>query len=178
MTKNHEHIDPDQGITETIFESLFRLHYEMLCEHAFIFIRDNQTADDIVQEFFIKFWEKRDKLTIKGSFQSYARQAVRNSCINYINHDSFVERVFTQYRQTQEAETHSEDESLIEDTHKRLRKALLKLPKKCRKIFIMSNVAGLKYAEIAQVLNISINTVKTQIGIAYKIMRKELGSFL
>ena len=75
MTKNHEHIDPDQGITETIFESLFRLHYEMLCEHAFIFVRDNQTADDIVQEFFIKFWEKREKLTIKGSFQSYARRA-------------------------------------------------------------------------------------------------------
>ena len=64
----------------------------------------------------------------------------------------------------------SEEKSL----HLRLERALDKLPEQCRKIFMMNKLEGVKQKEIARVLNLSVNTVETQMGIAYKKLREEL----
>lgn len=155
------------------FEAYFKQHYQELCGYAYKFIRDTQEAEDIVQLFFIKLWENQDSLTIT-SINAYSFRAIRNSCLNSIiknerhqkeSVDTLVDSIVT-YVMDDENQTYS--------YRNKARNAIQKIPAKSRKILLLHCITGLKYQEIAQNLNISMNTVKSQINVAYKIIREEL----
>lgn len=153
------------------FEQLFRENYSLLCNYACRFIADKQAAEDIVQNFFIALWEKRHLSVTTDNFLPYSYRSVKNGCINYIKleiiHDDFYSTLTSEWREQIE-----EDEDF---PHKKeIQDALQKLPEKCRKVFLLKCVRGLKYKEIAEVAGISVNTVKYHLGEAFRIMREEL----
>nr|WP_291924876.1 RNA polymerase sigma-70 factor [Chitinophaga sp.] len=155
------------------FEELFRQHYSFLCATAYYVVEDEDTAKDIVQDFFLYCWDKRAMIQITQNFKSYATRAIRNACLNYLKKNGKI--VFGDpLTMADEAEALPEDDKEREETRNAaLWAAIGRLPIQRQRIFLMSNRDGLKYKEIGEQLNISVNTVKTQIKLAYQYLRKE-----
>lgn len=155
------------------FEELFRLHYTFLCATAFHVLKDEAAAKDIVQDFFLYCWDKRDAIQIRVDFRHYAVRAVRNACINYIKKAGKVSFELPEALEQAVDTSEAEDTEALAGRDAALWAAIERLPTQRRHIFLLSNRDGFKYQDIADQLNISINTVKTQIKLAYQTLRKE-----
>jgi RNA polymerase sigma-70 factor (ECF subfamily) len=67
------------------FEALFKQYYAPLVVYAAKYVGEVETAREIVQDFFVKLYEKREMIRVDTSLKSYLFRSVYNSCINYIN---------------------------------------------------------------------------------------------
>jgi len=160
-----------------VFEQIFREYYPLLCNYARRYTNDRLTAEEIVQDFFCKLWDKHHEIHINTLFGSYLRKAVVNHCLNhfrkldserkFIDHEDNMEEIHG----TNDHESNGELDALIA-------KALLELPEKRREIFQMSRFEGLKYHEIAEKLDLNIKTVETQMSRSLEFMRKYLKDFI
>ncbi|MEN8115644.1 MAG: RNA polymerase sigma-70 factor [Bacteroidota bacterium] len=158
---------------EKAFEQLFHKYYSHLCLFASKIIEDEIAAEEIVQDFFVKLWEKRDYLSIDTSVKNYFFRSVKNHCLNHIKHNNIKTRHAQQV--IAEAEKNHFNDNFIEvDLAKKLEESIQALPEKRREIFRLSREEGLKYREIAEKLNISIKTVEAQMGLAIKTLREKL----
>ena len=157
----------------TAFNLFFKEYMEKLYLYAVAFVKDRAAAEDIVQDSFIYLWTNRGKINFTGSIYAYLLLAVKNACINYKAHQQVEEK----YRATFQADgTTGEGEEEWEELRNRVMRAIDCLPPKCREIFILGAVEGLKYQEIAHALGISVNTVKTQMKFAYRKVKSQVGS--
>lgn len=165
------------------FESLFKKYYPALCTFAYDFVNRHELAEEIVQDTFMKIWEKFDDLDIQVSEKAYLYRAVQNNCLNYIKQHKVRARYSNELLQQMEsrislfsmASTHSPVEKL---EHAELEilaeKAIRKLPPQCQDVFRLSRFEQLSYPEISRHLGISVNTVKTQMTRALQRLRDEL----
>lgn len=161
---------------EKAFEHLFKAYYGHLCVFATKIVADEISAEEIIQDFFVKLWEKRNKLVIESSLKNYLFRSVKNSCLNHIKH-STIKLKHARYI-IAEAETNHFSDNFIEvDLAKKIEESIQSLPEKRRKIFRMSREEGLKYREIAEKLQLSIKTVETQMGLALKTLRNKLKDY-
>lgn len=163
-----------QGDT-TALEYFFQKYMELLYFRALGYVKDPLVAEDIVQEVYIRFWDNRKKLEITLSVPAYLTRSVVNSCKNYLEHMSVRHRYEQDYQnenQVQEEKLEYDEEEL-EQLRVRLKLFIDSLPEKCREIFILACVEGLKYREVAERLNVSVNTVKTQVKSAYAKLRTD-----
>jgi len=162
---------------EKAFEMLFHQYYGHLCSFATKIIHDDDSAEEIVQDLFVKFWEKREQISIETSLKDYLFRSVKNLCLNFIQHNktkihhaqivlSEVESIF------------SDDDNYPEmDLAFKIEESINSLPEKRKEIFRLSRQDGLKYHEIAEKLNISIKTVETQMSLAIKTLREKLRKY-
>lgn len=157
------------------FEDLFRQHYPALCRIAFYVVEDEEAARDIVQDFFLYCWKKKDELVINVGFQGYAARSVKNASLNYIKRAGRISFEMTDEIAETVADAPDESYETEETRNAALWAAISRLPQQRRNVFLLSNRDGLKYADIAARLDISINTVKTHIKLAYQFLRKECG---
>lgn len=164
------------------YELIFRRYYVSLCGFAMRFVEQPETSEEIVQDIFLKLWEKKAGLTIDTSLKSYLFKAVYNSCNNYLAHAKVRNRYVSLVRESILKHEHAADPVLDSLTYKELdqkiNQAIEDLPAECRKIFKLSRLEGMKYAEIADSLHISIKTVETQVSRALQRLRTELKEFL
>lgn len=161
---------------ESAFEELFHAYYGYLCAFANKIIEDEIAAEEIVQDFFVKLWDKKENLNIDSSIKNYLFRSVKNLCLNYIKHNN----VKTQYARhiITEAENKAYRDNFFEpDLVKKIEQSIESLPEKRRKIFRMSREEGLKYREIAEKLKISVKTVEAQMGLAIKTLRDKLKDY-
>ncbi len=159
------------------FEILFHRYYGYLCLFANKFLNDPINAEEIVQDFFVRLWEKREKLNIDTSVKNYFFRSVKNMCMNVLQH----EKIKAKHAQKVISETEintTEDESFIEfDLAEKIEESIQSLPEKRREIFRLSREEGLKYREIAEKLNVSVKTVETQMSLAIKTLRDKLKKY-
>lgn len=162
-----------QGDTKA-FEYFFKKYMKMLYAYAYGFVKEKETAEDVIQDTFVQFWNNRESITYTGSVYAWLQRSVKNACINHRIHED-VKKKYEQeiLYSTEEGEDWRTVEEL-QQLRQSLFDALDKLPERCREIFIMSCVDGLKYREIAQKIGVSENTVKTQVKVGYKKLRDEL----
>lgn len=158
---------------ESALEFFFKKYVELLYFRALGFVHDQLVAQDIIQEVFIKFWEKRSQLEISYSVSAYLNQSVVNACKNHLEYISVRQRYANKYRQDFDEEENEYDTEELEHLRIRLHQFINTLPDKCREIFILACVEGLKYREVAERLGVSVNTVKTQVKVAYQRLRNE-----
>lgn len=165
---------------EQAFELLFRKYYTRLCGFANKFLNDPEEARNIVQDVFTKIWEGREDIEIDESLKSYIFKVAQNLSLNKLARNKVESRYIEVYKQVYIDNKYiSASESLFEkELENNISVALNKLPAKCRKIFDLSRVEGLKYNEIAEMLQISVKTVEAQMSKALKIMRIELKDYL
>ncbi|NLA50003.1 MAG: RNA polymerase sigma-70 factor [Bacteroidales bacterium] len=157
------------------FESLFRTFYVSLVRYAFSFVRDHDTAEEIVQDVFYRIWAGREKINIKRSLSAYLFRAVHNSCLHLLEHRKVVEKHEKEI--IRERETNPESASdLVEynDLLSAVADVLERLPARSGQIFCMNRFEGLKYAEIAEKLQISVKTVEAGMSRALKEFKKAL----
>lgn len=165
--------------SEAAFEQLFKLHYKALHAYACTILNDNMGAEEIVQQVFLKIWERRERLNIEGSLKAYLYRAVHNDCLNVIKHEK-IKHAYKNFatNQLKNETDHASKKVLLGDLEKKLRIALNELPEQCRTIFQMSRFEELRYQEIADRLGLSVKTIENQMGKALKLMRIKLSEFL
>ncbi len=157
------------------FESLFRSSYVSLVRYAKTIIKDHDTAEEIVQDLFFRLWQDKEKINIASSLNGYLFRAVYNRCLHLISHRKIVEKHVRET--TSEQSSGPEDPSDIlhyRDLQNRIATILGRLPERCGRIFCMNRFEGLKYAEIAEKLSVSVKTVEASMGKALREFRKEL----
>ncbi len=180
MTRQEEQnlFDKIKTGDEKAFEALFRHFYPHLCLYATHVLKNASAAEEIVQELFVRLWEKREKTEIETSVKNYLFRAVKNHCLNYIKHN----QIKNEYSQKILAETDifSADDNFDTQTElfQKIEESIAELPEKRQEIFRLSRQEGLKYREIAEKMNISVKTVETQMGLAIKTLREKLRDFL
>lgn len=160
------------------FESLFNFYCQKLINFSRRYVWDKQTAENIVQDIFLKIWQNRNVLDPSKSIKTYLFAAVKNESLKHLRHADVHKRwaefiSLSQDRAIDPEKTLSENE-----TKKEIENAISSLPEKCREIFTMSKFDKLKYSEIAGILNISIKTVETQMGRALKKLRERLKTII
>ncbi len=168
------------------FEILFRTYYKRMCAYALTFVSQADIAEDIVEDVFIKLWEKRATLNFTGSVSSYLFRSVKNSCINYLT------------REKNRKQTVSENEinllnlkinypvsdnypllDLIgKELEEKIKEEIDKLPAQCKEVFNLSRFEELSHQEIADKLGISKNTVKVHMYRALSKLRVGLKPYL
>lgn len=165
-------------IDDLLFEQSFRDYFQPLYAYACMLLKQEEEAEEVVQGVFLKLWEKREQITISISLKAYLYQMVYRDCMNHIRHEK-VKMKHQQYQQY-EIQRHGmgEDPGHDEELMEQLKKALVKLPEKCRKVFLLSRYESLKYQEIADRMGISVKTVETHMGKALRHLRSELADFL
>lgn len=166
---------------EQEFELIFRKYYVRLCGFANKFIANTTEAEDIVQEVFLNIWAKKDRLKLDDEIKPYLFKSVQNLCFNFIEHqkvvDSYYSVIEVVYKNKKE-EFDSYESVLFTEFQAKVDEAIGSLPEECRKIFKMSREDGLKYAEIADKLNLSVKTVETQMSRALSKLKIELKDYL
>ena len=157
------------------FESLFRSSYVSLVRYAKSIVKDHDTGEEIVQELFFRLWLDREKIKIESSLNGYLFRAVHNRCLHWIEHNKVVEKhaLDSAYKQTLTVEIPSEILQ-YKELQTKITMILERLPERCGRIFCMNRFEGLKYAEIADKLSVSVKTVEADMGKALREFRKEL----
>ncbi len=157
------------------FESIFREYFVPLVSFAAGFVKDTDAAREIVQNLFVKVWEKRNELDMDSPMKSYLFTATHRSCLNHLRDL----KKFDREKQpglgpdTPQYSMH-DDPGEAEEVRLRVHKALQALPEKCREVFLFSRFEDMGYKEIAWKLNISVKTVETHMSKALMILREDL----
>lgn len=153
------------------FESLYYEYYHLLYGLAYKYLKDADSARDILQQVFIKWYEKSGQDKELTSPKSYLLTAVRNTCLNELKRP-----VADMQSQVLDENTSPYHSQILEETEAELRiwQAIEALPPKCRRIFTMSRFDEMKNEAIAEKLGISKRTVETQVSIALKSLRAKL----
>lgn len=153
----------------TDVDEIFRRYYRPLCLYALHYLRSPENAEDVVQDCITDFLEGIGEGRDVADVKSYLYMMVRNRCLDTIKGDSHIDRDRTADELEERIdESDYEEASFIEA---RMWTAIDSLPEKCREVFLMSKRDGLKYEEIAEELDISINTVRNQVSKALKALK-------
>lgn len=159
------------------FDQIFREHYPHLVAVALAMLGDRQAAEDVAQEVMIEFWRRQAALAIDVSLRGYLLRATRNRALNQIRHAKVAGRI--QPGDLNLPTPPQADRQTLEgELAGAVSLALDKLPPRCREVFELSRVKGLRYTEIAETLGIAVKTVEAQMGKALRILRDELTEFL
>lgn len=156
------------------FEMLFKRYCQALISFSRRIVEETAIAENIVQDVFLHLWENRDRLDEQQSIKSYLYKSVMNHSLKHLRHLKVRASAREDIISSIEPVETPEDIHGAAEMSVLIRKAISKLPQKCRTIFSMNRFDGLTYAQIAEVLDISIKTVETQMGRALIFLRKRL----
>ena len=154
-------------ITNTYFQPLFGYVYGM--------VRQAETAEELVQDVFVNFWAKRERLEISSSLKAYLYRAARNHTLNYIKRRNF--ELNYQKSLVHKIDYHSysaEREYQFSELETKLNESIAALPELRQEIFKLSRFEDMTYKEIAETLDIPVRQVHYQIGLALKELRGKL----
>ena len=155
------------------FENLYKENFAFLSLVSFQITKDKDAAKDIVQDFFIYFWNKKQVININSSFKSYSSKAVKNLSLQHIEkaeQNVSLEKNIIIPDFEEQINFEKNDEGRIS----KVLKLLEQLPEARRNIFISHVINNNSYSEIAENQNISINTVKTQMKRSYSFIREKM----
>lgn len=162
------------------FRQLFDHYAEKLSRFAFAIVNNKDTAMEIVDEIFVKIWKQRSNVGEIEHLRTYLYVATKNASLNYLSRkaNEQITEPFD-FINIQLQEDDCPDQQLITaEILKKIHDAVNELPPRCKMIFKLVREDGLKYKEVADILNISANTVDAQMVIAVKkISEKVRGHF-
>ncbi|HEY0176611.1 MAG TPA: RNA polymerase sigma-70 factor [Pedobacter sp.] len=165
-----------QELTEEIdLASLFEEFNDRLVYFSLQFVKDKYQAQDIVQDAFIKYWQQKDTvLSNKTAVKNFLYSTVRNASLNIIRHEKIVEGYKQEHGGTEPGESSVVEAIIATEVIADIHSALQSLPENYRLISVMGYFDGKKNQEIADELNMSINTVKKQKQRALELLRLKL----
>lgn len=180
---------PDQKLISAIqngdltaYEELYKKYYVYLCFVAEHITRNHADAEEIVSDVFVRLWNLREKSEIILHVKAYLIRAVHNASLNYIEHNAVMLK-FSESLSSSDLKVLAweSDYPLGHLYEKELQDILTncinELPEACREIFLLSRDKDMKYSEISKKLDISVNTVKSQLKIALSRLRKVVRNY-
>lgn len=163
--------------SSSAFQALFEKYSQRIYRFSIGYLKNNQEAEEIVQDVFLRVWKTREKLVAEQSFESYLFTIAKNSILNTIRKANY-EKAYLEY-----SSLHPNKNSLLEEEldFKELdriyRQAIEKLPARRKEVYRLSRDKGLSNREIANELGISVKTVENQMTAALSAIKKELLSY-
>lgn len=148
--------------------------------HALSFVNDKAEAEDIVADVFVDLWHKLPTLDLEAGIVSYLYRAVTSRSLNVLRHRNVAAVRIEMLEAINEKRLDFIDKTNLEDTingheiETGIRKSLDELPEKCREVFVLSYINGLKNKDIAEAMDISIRTVEAHIYKALRLLREKL----
>ena len=169
------------------FENFYITWYSRVKYFARDYVLSEEEAENIAQDVFLEFYQKRDSLDFHINIIAYLFTSVKNKCIDYLRRKLLEQEAAAKMQEEFDLSFHMKFDSLeafnleglSEDNIKNIiEKALESLPERCREIFVMSKIEGKKQKEIVEDLGVSVKTIECQMTIAYKKLREELKNYL
>lgn len=164
---------------DTAFEELFRAYFARLAGFAYLFVRSRDVASELAHDVFLALWARRDRWEPAGTVQTYLFRAVRNRALHYLEHD----RVEAQWMDDVPSVVHPPTPDQLAgleaiDLQHAYERAVGALPPRAQVIYRMSREQEMTYADIANVLEISVNTVETQMRRSLMRLRAQLAPYV
>ena len=163
---------------QSAFDTLFRAHYAALVRHVEGMLRRRDVAEEVVQEVMLELWRRRETLVVDDSVRAYLFRATRNRALNHLRHEAIVRRSEPELAPDPDTRPRADTILVDEEIDVAVRRAVAELPDRCREVFELSRMRGLKYSEIAASLGISVKTVEAQMGKALRLMRERRAPWL
>ncbi len=162
---------------QSALQELFDQCYQPVCTTIHRFIKDHALVEDLAQEVFVRFWEKRHTLQINSSLNGYLRRMAINEALGHLRRKKvYIEELDPQTNN--ETAPDVEKQLLHSELEDEIRAAIDNLPPRCRTVFQLSRFEELTYQEIADKMEISIKTVENQMGKALRVLREQLQQYL
>lgn len=153
------------------FEEIFHEHYEALCNYAARLVRDDDMAEEIVQDLFVQFLESKSLENVEH-VDRFLIRSVKFKCIDFLRRQANARVITVNHAvESQQASVEVESE---EETEALFHYLVAKLPPKTREVFLLVRQSGLTYQEAAEKLEISVKTVEAQMSRALDKMRSAL----
>lgn len=163
---------------ETV-KQLFYQFYPFLCNTIFRILKDKALAEDLAQDTFFKFWDKRASIDIQTSLKAYLRRMAVNEALYYLRKNKKFQKDSEVEPSDLGGSTNTvEDQLLQQELEDKIAAAIKTLPPRCQEVFRLSRFEDKSYKEIAAKLEISIKTVENQMGKALKILRAALREYM
>lgn len=157
------------------FAQFYTSHVKSLYKYIYLFTRSKEETEEMLQDIFMKIWDRREKITELESAKNYLRQVARNKIIDKVRSHQIKHRVMAEIRRSKDVfDFATDDECAFREYYKFVQQAIDKLPPKRKLIFRLNIENGLSKAEIAQQLKISSSVVEKQIYGATHFVRKYL----
>jgi RNA polymerase sigma-70 factor (ECF subfamily) len=169
---------------ERAVKIIFDIHYEGLCSYAETILRDQFSAEEVVEQLFIQLWINAKSISILTSVKNYLYRSVHNNCLKYIDKQNTELKRFNRYIFHDEeilsfvSDEYSLSRIIALELEQKAEQIILSLPDQCRNIYFLSRYENLSYPEIARKLNITVGTVKTQMSRAFQKLRENLKDYL
>ena len=155
------------------FKVLFEKYYASLCAFATNFVDDSDVAEDIVQEIFFKLYTDKPTFDVVVALKSYLYLATKNQCLNYLKH-ARIEQEYMSSLKERETTTFFFNQIVEQELLALLSEAILDLPRQTGQVFQLV-MEGFDNAEIAEKLNLSIDSVKSHKKRGKQLLKNRLG---
>lgn len=165
-----------RGDTKT-FEKFFHRYYPMLCAYARRFVSMDD-AEEVAQEVFASFWEKRESLLITSSLSAYLFRMVYHRILNKLSKEDAMHRADEHFCQDMNDLLYDEEPFSLEELQLRIKNALAALPDTYREAFILYRLQGMECKEVAAKLGVSDKLVYYRVQQAVKLLEKDLKDYL
>ncbi|UII27685.1 RNA polymerase sigma-70 factor [Fulvivirga maritima] len=160
------------------FNFVYDLYYRKVFHFAFSFSVSSEDAEEIVQDTFVKLWEKRGELDTEKSLNALLFKIAKNLALNKLKYNDSTKKRIDRYTLYQKTSCNTIEERInFKETRKVLNQAIADLPEKRRRIFTLNRIKGLTYREIAEFLNISAGTVEKQMKKALELVYQRIGNY-
>lgn len=168
-----------QAGDELAFTAIYKRFWPSLYSVAYNYVRDQATAEEMVQDLFTTLWLKRLHVSIQGSLEAYLFRSIRNMIYDHFDKQSVRNRVHEQLQLLGTEATYTTDELIaFEDLQTHLIQAVNQLPQPTQRIFRMSRFEYLPVADIAHQLSLTPKAIEYHITRALKLLRLQLKDFL
>jgi RNA polymerase sigma-70 factor (ECF subfamily) len=171
-----KYLEVIRQMTEHQFEIIFKEYFTYLSNIAFPIVKDRDDAYDVVQQVFIKLWDKRDSIDTEINIKSYLYRATFNTALNFIEKNK--RSVSLNTADINEETTNFSADFFSGEVEDAIEKAIFELPEKCQMVFMLSRYSDLSNKDIAEKLNISVKGVEKHISKALKELRVKLKRYI
>lgn len=138
-------------------------------------VKDPEEADELLQDLFVKIWEKREQLNINQSFKAYLYQVAQRLAIDYFRKIARQNELYAQMQSgATELVENTEELLAARETQQLLDQAIALLPEQRRKAFILCKIEGKSHQEAADLMNISPNTVHNHLVKAVSFVKEHM----
>ncbi len=163
---------------KTVLKELFDAHYKAVCAAIHRIVGERGVTEDLAQQVFIRFWEKRHQIQIDTSPGAYLHRMAVNESLAWLRAKKNQQPAELSYATPMAPEMDGEDILLHNELQDQIHKVIDTLPPRCRAVFQLSRFEEMSYLEIAEHMGISVKTVEHQMGKALRVLREQLKVFL
>ncbi|MFY7839082.1 MAG: RNA polymerase sigma-70 factor [Lacibacter sp.] len=164
---------------EQAYKKLFYQFYKPLCRFAYSMVKNTEDVEEIVSDVFLKIWLMDEKLGIVEDLTTYLFKATKNSCLNFLQSAGHKKDLVTDMLSENIPELFFENpDSEPSEVQLLLEKTVNNLPPKCQMIFRLIKENGMSHKQVIDILDVSQNTIETQMRIALKKVREQLNVYM